>query len=167
MAAMDPARLGDWFEVYAPALVLYARQWLEHGRAEDVVQEVFVRLAREPAAPRSPKAWLFRSVRNAAISRVRTTVRRRVHEARAASEREPCLSAAPDALLDSGVVARALLRLPAAEREAIVLRLWAGMTLREVAAVAGSSPAGVLAAYRRGLAAIRETLGESCATKTD
>ncbi len=48
----DPAKLATWFEAHAAAMVLYARQWLaDRGRAEDVVQEAFVRLAGQAGDP--------------------------------------------------------------------------------------------------------------------
>ena len=55
MTPIDPKQLAGWFEGLAPRLVLYARQWLDGGAAEDVVQETFARLMVQPAAPDSPK----------------------------------------------------------------------------------------------------------------
>ncbi|MDR2344550.1 MAG: hypothetical protein LBE18_00635, partial [Planctomycetaceae bacterium] len=49
------------------ALTLFARQWdsVSLGtNAEDIVQEAFLRLLKESTFPKSPKAWLFRVVRN-------------------------------------------------------------------------------------------------------
>ena len=51
-------------------LVLYARQW-DPANAEDLVQEAFLRLLTESPLPDSPKAWLYRVVRNLAIDHVR------------------------------------------------------------------------------------------------
>jgi len=77
MGSIDPAGLSGWFDAYGRALVLYARQWLTVEPAEDVVQEVFVRLLSQRRAPVNVKSWLFRSVRNAAVSRLRSEHRRR------------------------------------------------------------------------------------------
>jgi RNA polymerase sigma-70 factor (ECF subfamily) len=52
------------------ALTLFARQWdtVSLGtNAEDIVQEAFLRLLQESPFPKSPKAWLFRVVRNLSI----------------------------------------------------------------------------------------------------
>ena len=59
-APIDPATLGGWFDAYGAALVLYARQWLDRGAAEDVVQDVFVRLMAQPGGQRPAhlRAWL-------------------------------------------------------------------------------------------------------------
>ena len=53
--SIDPAKIGRWFDNYTAGLLLYARQWLEASQAEDVVQEVFVRLIAQTKEPeRSP-----------------------------------------------------------------------------------------------------------------
>ena len=75
---IDPAKLALWFEAHAAVLVLYARQWLDRGRAEDVVQEAFVRLMAQRTDPNNVRAWLHATVRNAAIDEARAVSRRRV-----------------------------------------------------------------------------------------
>ena len=47
---MDPDHLGYLLDRYLPALVLYARQWCR--APEDVVQEAFIKLARQAEPPR-------------------------------------------------------------------------------------------------------------------
>ena len=56
MAVSNLATVGRWFDAYAAGLVLYARQWLDAGLAEDVVQGVFVRLLSGCETPASPRA---------------------------------------------------------------------------------------------------------------
>ena len=77
MPSIDPAKLGSWFDAYAGRLVLYARQWLEAQWAEDVVQDVFIRLMAQSREPDNVKSWLFAAVRNAAISAFRSESARR------------------------------------------------------------------------------------------
>ena len=60
--------------------MLYARRWSEC--AEDVVQEAFVKLSEQDEIPRLVRLWLYRVVRNVAISSGRTRHRRRNPEAR-------------------------------------------------------------------------------------
>src|SRR5947199_10193211 len=72
MPQIDPAKMGSWFDAYAGRLVLYARQWLEAQWAEDVVQDVFIRLMAQNREPDYVKSWRFASVRNAAISAFRS-----------------------------------------------------------------------------------------------
>jgi RNA polymerase sigma-70 factor, ECF subfamily len=70
---------------------------------------------------------------------------------------------APDALaLDSERaewVARAVGMLPPEQRETVVLRVYAGLSFAQVAAVVGAPLPTVAARYRRALARLRETLG--------
>src|SRR4051812_40231051 len=82
---MDPDVLARLIDRHAAALVLYARQWC--AAAEDVVQESLVKLAGQRTVPRHLLAWLYRVVRNGAISAARAEDRRRRHEARAANPR--------------------------------------------------------------------------------
>ena len=68
---------------HAAALELYAAQWAESPA--DVVQIAFIRLASQPVVPDNVRAWLYRVVRNGAISAARSASRRRRHEMFAAS----------------------------------------------------------------------------------
>src|SRR5438309_2325962 len=76
---MGPELLGRLLDQHASALVLYARQWCT--APEDVVQEAFLKLVAQPKPPASPVAWLYRVVRNGALSAARAARRRRHHEA--------------------------------------------------------------------------------------
>ena len=55
---------------------------------EDIVQETFVKLALLEPAPEPLAPWLFRVARNLALNAVRSAKRRRLHEARAAQQKE-------------------------------------------------------------------------------
>ena len=64
--------LQQLLDQHASALALFASQWTT--APEDCVQEAFVELLRQPCPPDCMAAWLFRVVRNRAISmRVRQT----------------------------------------------------------------------------------------------
>src|SRR4051794_18911573 len=148
-------------------MVLYARQFLDRGdpsaaqAAEDVVQEVFVRLVTLAAEPANVKAWLYTAVRHASIAAARSGSRRRrrEHGAAAIVRGGGWFRPAPEDLLDAAAAGRALAELPPVQREVVVLRLWSGMTLAEIAGVTGSSVSGVFAQYRAALAAVRKTMG--------
>src|SRR5438874_331573 len=79
---MDVALLGRLVDEHGPALTLYARQWTDVP--EDVVQEAFVKLVGQARAPERIVAWLYRVVRNGAVSAARARLRRFRHEATAA-----------------------------------------------------------------------------------
>jgi len=128
--------------------------------AEDAVQEVFVGLAQARDSWRSLenlRAYLFTALRHAAA---KAAARRR------ANRHEPL----PDALaapqpggLAAGPAARlerALAALPAERREIVALKIDAGLTFREIAAVLGISPNTAASRYRYALTELRDTLGE-------
>jgi RNA polymerase sigma-70 factor (ECF subfamily) len=156
---MTPRLLADLIAAHAAALVLFARQWCDSP--EDVVQETFCKLVAVGTAPTDPAAWLFRVVRNAAIDVGRST-RRRVRREQSAA-RPVRWFAEPDIDgLDAEAAVAALEALPPEQREAIVARLWGGLTLEQVATAAGCSVSTAHRRYEAGIAALRERLGVTC-----
>jgi RNA polymerase sigma-70 factor (ECF subfamily) len=157
----------DWgpcnrlFAAHAARLVLYARQWLDRSVAEDVVQEAFIRLLEQRKHLENPKAWLYRTVRNGAISQLRSHRRRLEREHNSAAD-ELWFEPHGNHWLDGASARAALEALPHAQREVIVLRIWGQMTLKEVAAVSGSTTSTVFDQYRAGLVALRKSMGVSC-----
>jgi RNA polymerase sigma factor (sigma-70 family) len=166
MASIDPGNLGEWYDAHAAALVLYARQLTPPGEAEDIVQDVFVRLMAQGRRPDHVRAWLFRSVRNEAISRLRSARRRRRRERSTAIGCREAFQSRPDELVDARRAEELLASLPRDLREAVVLRIWSGLRLREIAAVTTVSVPTVLRRYRAGLAALRKGMESSCRKKT-
>ncbi len=164
MASIEPVELGRWFDLYAAGLVLYARQWPIAGDAEDAVQDVFLRLMSERTVPANPKAWLYRSVRNAAIGRLRSQHRRTVREHAASANRPTWFEHRPEDLIDASVIQEALAALPVEQREVVVLRIWCEMTLEEIAEIVGQPVSTLFSRYKAGLAAIRRRLEASCRT---
>lgn len=167
---MDPvnvSELGRWFEKEADRLVLYARQWLDQGMAEDSVQDVFASLLLLSSKPYNMKAWLYRSVRNRALKHLRSRGRRRQREENAAAEVPWWFEPRPADAIDAREAETALRGLPAAEREVVTLRIWGGLTLEEIAAVVPFSTATVFRKYRAGLENLRDKLEVSCLTKTN
>jgi len=156
---MTPRQLAELIAAHAAALVLFARQWCDSP--EDVVQEAFCKLATTGQSPDDPAAWLFRVVRNAAIDAGRSA-RRRVKREQSAA-RPVRLFAEPEIDgLDAEAAVAALESLPPELREAIVARLWGGLTLEQVAAAAGCSVSTAHRRYEAGIAALRERLGVTC-----
>jgi RNA polymerase sigma factor (sigma-70 family) len=153
---MGPEILGELVDRHSRALVLYARQWC--AAPEDVVQEAFLKMVTYRPAPNKVVPWLFRVVRNAAISASRAEKRRRRHEAAAAEYFLPWFDAGEDTVLDGRTVAQALQALPAEPREAITLHLWGGLTFEEVAEVTGCSSSTAHRWYLAGLDLLRERL---------
>lgn len=160
---VDVGRVRRHFEAHAGALMLYARQWLGAAGAEDVVQDAFVKLLTQSAEPANVRAWLYATVRNAAIDVTRAGQSRSAREMRAA--RSEWFDARPGDLLDAADAQAALARLGREHREVIVLRVWGGLTLAEVAELVAEPPSTVYSRYRTGLATIREHMEATCATR--
>ena len=124
-AAMD-ALVADAYVTHGPALVRYLRSLTrDEAAAEDLVQEAFLRLAREVASGRTPdcvSAWLFRVGRNLATSRGR---RATVAARYAGALPVPAGVEAPDALAirdeQARAVRAAMASLPDDHREALLL----------------------------------------------
>ncbi len=158
MTPNDADNVGRCFDAHARALVLYARQWLDDGAARDAVQEAFVRLLRRDEAPPNMRAWLYRTVRSTAIDSLRSDQRRQRREQRVAAGRAGWFEPRPHDALDAESAQAALATLPAEQREIIVLRLWSGLTLAEIAEVCQAPVSTVYSRYRAGLAAVRQQL---------
>src|SRR6266542_5065648 len=114
---MAPEQLGRLVDQHAAALVLYARQWC--AAPEDVVQEAFIKLLAQKTPPSHPVAWLYRVVRNAALSAARSARRRKQHETAAAGRTPPWFAAPDPSGLDAAEATDDLQRLPLDQREII------------------------------------------------
>ncbi len=119
--------------------------------AQDAVQEAFLRVWRfrdavPPAEAR--KAWLYRVVVNACISRVRSqTSRRGLDDGDAGLEALTDGAAPPELAAErtqlSGDVVAALAELPEHLRIPLVLRFWAGLSEKEIATAIDRRPGTV------------------------
>ena len=147
---------------HGAALVLYARQF--STSPEDLVQEAVLRLARQSPPPENAVAWLYRVVRNLAVSAARASSRRKRHERAAYGSRRSWFVAPSDADvgIDVDAATAALEQLPIEQRETIVARLWGGRTLQEIADLTGTSTSTVHRWYQAGLSALRERLDAPC-----
>jgi RNA polymerase sigma-70 factor (ECF subfamily) len=151
--------LTSLFDEHAAALVLYARQWTV--LPEDVVQEALVQLFRQEVLPSDPVAWLFRVVRNGAISQARQQSRRRSREAATARARDPWFCDSSDGRLAAEEATEALRRLPTEERETVVARLWGGLSFEQVGQLTGVSTSTAHRRYAAGLTTLRRLMSET------
>jgi RNA polymerase sigma-70 factor (ECF subfamily) len=154
---MDATTFGALIDRHAAALVLYARQWC--AAPEDVVQDAFLALMARSSVPDPVAPWLFRVVRNRAISMARADRRRRRREQDAASRRQPWFRPDPGGELDAAALRDALAELCAEQREVIVAHLWGGLTFEQVGTVAGCSTSMAYRRYIAGVEALRARLG--------
>lgn len=158
---MTARPIAELIATHAAALALFARQWCDSP--EDAVQDAFCKLVRLRAPPDDPVAWLFKVVRTTAIDLGRSERRRVKRETATATARpERWFAESEVDGLDAETAVAALESLAAEEREVIVARLWGGMTLGQIAAVAGCSVTTAHRRYESGLQGLRERLGVAC-----
>ena len=125
--------------------------------AEDVVQEAFMRaLGRWPDVRTydNPEAWLRTVALNLARSRFRRAVR-----GVAALVKHGVPQAEPELSPDHVALMTAMRELPEAQREALVLHHFVGLSVDEVAASVGAPSGTVKARLSRGRAALAGRLG--------
>jgi RNA polymerase sigma-70 factor (ECF subfamily) len=152
---------------HAVAYALALRITTETGLAEDVVQDSFLGLWRNAGRyvedKGSVKGWLLAIVRHRAID----SMRRRRNGVTIGDETEEPLPASltlPDiwpevaGRLDAEKVRVALVKLPDAQREAIELAYFDGLTQREIATRTSAPLGTVKSRMRLGLVSLRREL---------
>ncbi len=164
-ARLTPELLGRLLDRHAAALELFARQWTP--AADDCVQEAMIELAAQAVAPDDPVAWLYRVVRNRALNAARADGRRRQREAVRAEQQASWFDDGMAAELDAQEATEALAHLSDEQRQAVVARIWGGLTFEQMASVLGTSRSSAQRSYAAGLAALRERLDKSCTTKNN
>ena len=167
MGSIDSPRLAMWYDAYSDALTLYARHWVGRDAAQDVVQGAFMKLMSQTLAPTDVKAWLFRTVRNEAVTRLRRRQCRRRHDRQLSAEQPPWFEAQPDDLIDGRKAQQVLMTLPEAQREVVLLRIWGQLSLKQISAVVACPLTTVHSRYKAALAAIKDRMQQSCKMKPD
>jgi len=161
---ITPELLSRLLDEQGGALALYAAQWT--AAADDCVQEALIELARQPALPRNVMAWLYRVVRNRAISDFRAARRRMRREELAGRLRPRAGGLADGPGIEAAELAAALDALDEPLREVVVARIWGGLGFEDLAELAGCSTSTAHRRYEAGLVALRERLGIECQAKT-
>lgn len=139
----DPAAFAAAYSRHAPRAVATAQRILgDRARAEDAAHDAFLRLWRDPGAYDASRGELGSYVCMLARSRALDVWRSDQAAARASQRlaalggeaRSPAPDPAEAALaVDRRTLARALGSLPDAQREAVVLAYWGGLTIAEIA----------------------------------
>jgi RNA polymerase sigma-70 factor (ECF subfamily) len=158
--------LAEAYRRHAGAVFGLARRLLaDHVLAEEVVQEVFLRLWNHPdrydPSRGSLRSFLLAQTHGRAVDLLRAEGARRQREdrdARATVEAGYDLEREVTDLAVAGYVRAALDALPAAERAAIELAYFSGLTYREVAVRLGEPEGTVKSRIRNGLKRLRHEL---------
>lgn len=150
------------YDAYARSLYRHAYAITRSAEdAEDVLQEVFGKIAQNPkrlVCPEAMKTYLFTAVRNASYSILRSR-RRRGDLAQAWADDYSL--ACPDAaagIIEYQVIRYAFAALPTEQREALVLKIYDEMSFREIAEAVGTSINTVASRYRYAIGKLREAL---------
>jgi RNA polymerase sigma-70 factor (ECF subfamily) len=159
--ALDLAAIVD---AYSTLLFRIANSVLRsRTEAEDVVQDVFIRLLehrRSLSAVRDMRVWLIRIAWNLALDRKRRKRPEQLDETFAqslASATMPADTAMEEAQRYQSVL-REIERLPRAERHVLLLSALEELGTTEIAAVLGRSESAVRALLSRARARLRERL---------
>jgi RNA polymerase sigma-70 factor (ECF subfamily) len=153
---VEQRTVADLFARHHLPLFRYAyRHTRRRDLAEDIVQEVFVRVmrSRDTYDERQREiAWLFTIARRLLIDRNRTLSRRPI-EARSTSEPSAEPSAETSLLLDEALAA-----LHEPEREAFLLKEIGGLTYEEIASVCNITVDSVRSRIYRARMRLRDSL---------
>jgi RNA polymerase sigma-70 factor, ECF subfamily len=148
--------ISEWcealYEAKAAELILYGRALgLGHAEAEDVLQETFVALMRQPQLPLRPEHYCVRSFRNRVLNYRRSLWRRLTREWEAQAWFEKSSDESPH----ERAAMRCLTELPVEQREVIVLKIWHRYTFEEIGELLDLSPNTAAGRYRYGLQKIK------------
>ena len=168
IARFSEVALAEAFRRHGGAVFGLAKRVLNNPtEAEDVTQEVFVRLWNQPdrfdAARGSLRSYLLAQAHARAVDAVRSSSSRRLREAREAMRTAEAGYDMQHEVWDLAVaeqVASAMGQLPDEERRAIELAYFDGHTYREVAVLLGQPEGTVKSRIRNGMRRMRAALAD-------
>jgi RNA polymerase sigma-70 factor, ECF subfamily len=169
IARWSEVALAEVYRRHAGAVFGLAKKVLNSAaEAEDVTQEVFLRLWNQPErydpGRGTLRSFLLAQAHGRAVDQVRSTTSRRQREARDALKTAEAGYDLQHEVWDLAVadqVAQAIGELPASERQAIQLAYFDGCTYREVAQRLGQPEGTVKSRIRNGLRRMRTALTDA------
>lgn len=156
---LSPEEITELVEQQGGALVLFAGQWALSD-AEDIVQNALIHLLRQNAkegCPDNPVAWLYRVVRNEAISRWRSDKQRRIREQERTLPSLQLISTG-ESPFDSVEIQRSLDQLDREKREIVMMRIFGNLSFDEIVETTGRPRTTVYRHYREALESLKTTL---------
>lgn len=150
---VDRDELARLYDRYAAGLYRYALVvLLDHGLAEDAVHQVFSKLlAQGLERIEEPQRYLRRAVHNECLT---------LRERHPSAANQPLLEAIRTETVDRDhrlAIEAALRELPLEQREVVVLKVYEGLTFKEIAEVTGAPLNTVASRYRYALDRLRST----------
>jgi RNA polymerase sigma-70 factor, ECF subfamily len=163
---------GAWQELHERLRPFVARRVQTPADADDVLQEVFVRLQRGISSLRDDERfgpWVYRIAKNAIVDHERRRVRREARETEIAED-VPGAPGDPADHLESELaecVALFVAELPSPYREAVTLTELQGLTQKQAAELLGVSLSGMKSRVQRGRDKIRQMFEACCEISLD
>jgi len=161
---MSPPDLERLYDEHARALFAFLLNFTRsEADTRDVLQEVFIKLARQPEildGVREERAFLLRLSHHAAIDLIRRRGTREKNYEQLAAESANVFARAsdPDEQIFREVLASALGELPPDQRAVVHLKLWERLTFEAIAEALDIPLNTAASRYRYGLDKLRERL---------
>ncbi len=154
----EPTEWEKWLDAHAPRFLLFARsQTRNEMDAQDVLQEALLSCWRQAEESVPPAHWVFGAIRRKAIDRAREMDRRRQREEQTASDMdwfEPDIQER-----ETGRILQSAVReLTETLREVLILKIWGGLTFREIAEALNIPPNTAASRYRYALEEMKKSL---------
>lgn len=159
-----PADIERLYDEHAQALFGFLLNFTrDENDTRDVLQEVFVKLARQPellGAARDERAFLIRLAHNAAIDLMRRRGTRARNQEQFGEEHNDSFAATtdPDETAFRAELSAALGELPPDQRAVVHLKLWEGLTFERIAEALEIPLNTAASRYRYGLDKLRARL---------
>jgi len=160
--AFERIRKGDreaftllYYDLSKPVFTIVCRIVQSKETAEDITQDVFVKLFVSPPEPsvKNVRAWIFRMARNSAIDALR-----RKRSTEDIDETEIVGDDALEPYITKWDIEKAMILLSQTEREIVSLHLNAELGFADIAKIVNRSLPSVYRTYRRALKALRNYL---------
>ena len=159
-----PADLERLYDEHAQALFAFLLNFTrDEDDTREVLQEIFVKLARQPdllRAARDERAFLLRLAHNAAIDLMRRRSTRAKNQEQFGAEKISPFATTedPDEAAFREELSAALGELPPDQRAVVHLKLWEGLTFEQIAAALEIPLNTAASRYRYGLDKLRARL---------
>jgi RNA polymerase sigma-70 factor (ECF subfamily) len=154
----NPHSWRTWVEAHASRFLLFARDQTRcEADAQDVLQEALVETWQRCGGKPPDAPLVFATIRRRSIDLARSNDRRMRRE-----ETSPEWFCAPsDTAARDEELEQAVKTLPPSLREALVLKIWSGLTFQEIAATLGIPANTAASRYRYALERLRAPLKEA------